>query len=433
MDAGEIREVDIIPSKSYAHRAYICAMLALMSSKSLGSDDESIIDVLAGYPKGRMDDMSLDIKATRYAVLEMIRHGAGSALKLDTGESGSTLRFLIPVAGALGISASFMTHGRLSERPLDDLVSALSEHGVIVDKDGREFSVSGKLTPGTFSIRGDISSQYITGILLALPMTGGGRIDLTTPLKSRKYVDITIDVMRGFGVTVEEDESGFRIGESERYDLPEEASQTETPQIEGDWSNAAFWIAAGLMGSGPVRINGLRYPSSQGDMEIVDIAKRFGGNIEISDGSVTAYPSGLTGTEVDVSDIPDLAPPLAALAAAAKGITRLKGTARLRLKESDRMASIVSALTGSGIGAYDSDDEIIISGAGNGEAGGELAPVGGEIDGKGDHRIVMMAAVLSLITGGKVLIKGSRAVDKSYPGFFRELERMGLDTNLELV
>ena len=428
-------EIEAIPSKSFAHRALICAMLSLAAEGGAAADASkppfagSYAEAEKLAPCGLDSDDVLATKACVRALME-------GEDRLCCRESGSTLRFLIPVAAALGRNVTFVTEGRLSERPLGALSDALAEHGVTVSTEGDLVKVAGVLAPGKFRLPGNISSQFITGLLLAAPvLSGRTEIVLTTELKSKKYVDITIEVMRAFGAAVERTAAGFAVGEAERYTAPE-----APVVIEGDWSNAAFFLAAGAVGEAPVAVKGLDPDSAQGDREICRIIEAFGGRIEreeTPDGTrVVSYPADLRAAPVDVSDVPDLAPPVAALAAAAEGMTKITGTARLRAKESDRVASIVSALSETGIGAYDADDAILITGAGK-KHGAEnadetqLLPVGGEVDSRGDHRIAMLGALLSLLAGGTVRVTGASAVRKSYPDFFRVFADAGLSGNLE--
>ena len=399
----------IIPSKSYAHRAYICDFW-------LKGDGSFVI----------CDLESDDIKATR-GCLEVLR-GCASAqnqvLELDCGESGSTLRFMLPLVGALGKNVRFITNGRLSKRPLGELEEELEKHGMVIGHpEEGVISASGKLCPGVFRLPGSVSSQYITGLLLALPyLDGDSSIDLTSKLQSAAYVDITIDVLREYGIEIVRNEDGYRIRGGQR------SHRDEPYKVEGDWSQAAFWLAAGAIGKAPISIGGLNPDSVQGDRRMDDVLRSFGARIETDRSSercvVTSYPSELAGTTVDVSEIPDLAPAIACAAAAASGETRLTHAERLKLKESDRIASVVRCLTDVGIKAEGTDSEIIVHGCGDDE------PEGGTAETAGDHRIVMMAAVLSLITEGKVVITGSRSVSKSYPTFFEELENAGLADNI---
>ena len=410
-----IKTIRIIPSKSFAHRAYICDFLA-------GGEGRGVICGLD----------SDDISATR-SCIEGLRGGAGL---IDVCESGSTLRFVIPLAGVLGRPVTIKTHGRLSERPMGPFEDELIRHGMVIkhnspaqtgssrpdDPDAHEnigiIEVSGQLSPGVFRLPGSISSQFITGLLLSLPyLEGNSEIQLTSPLQSSAYVEITLDVLKEYRISIEQEDDRYIIKGGQKY------YRSKPYTVEGDWSQAAFWLAAGAIGKAPVRVEGLNPASVQGDRKIVDVLKNFGAEIKCIGDFAEAYPSALHGVTVDVSEIPDLAPAIACAGAAASGETRLVNAGRLRLKESDRIKSIVECLTDVGVRAEEGESEIIIHGC------GENLPAGGTAQTAGDHRIVMMAAVLSLITSGKVTIKGSGAVSKSYPTFFRELNRTGLMSN----
>ena len=432
MDIDTVKTIRIIPSKSYAHRAYICDFLA-------GGDGSGVICSLD----------SDDIKATRSCLAGL----ASGDEEIDVRECGSTLRFILPLAGALGKPVIIRTRGRLSERPMGPFEDELISHGMSIEHiPGGMIKASGQLASGEYRLPGSISSQFITGLLLSLPyLDGDSRIVLTSELQSSAYVDITLDVLKEYGIMVER--TGSRAEEKScrtDSDVPAgyaiKGGQTyrrEMPYIvEGDWSQAAFWLAAGVIGKAPVRVAGLNNDSVQGDRKIADVLRRFGAEVEYEDeGFVAAYPSEMHGTVVDVSEIPDLAPAIACAAAAASGETRLVNAGRLRLKESDRIRSIVGCLNDLGFSAEEGDDEIIIQGISDhrehrSQAGGTaeeiIAAAGGTAETAGDHRIVMMAAVLSIITSGKVTIQGSSAVSKSYPTFFEELDNAGLAGNIQL-
>jgi 3-phosphoshikimate 1-carboxyvinyltransferase len=384
-------EIDIIPSKSYAHRALICAALSARPCRvicNLASDD---------------------IEATRACVAAM---NAGSEI-MECGESGSTLRFMLPVLAGRGQKGSFRTKGRLGQRPLSPLYEELSAHGCRLSPRGETpITIEGQLIPGDFTIPGNVSSQFITGLLLALPMLDGdSRIMVEGRLESSAYVDMTLEVMKQFGIRIDCRDNVFSVPGSQKYQGPAEYT------VEGDWSAAAFWLAAGAIGRVPVRINGLNLASIQGDRGIVDIMKNFGADIRIEEGGMTAYPSKLNGTDVDVSGVPDLTPAIALAAAVAGGRTCITGAGRLRIKESDRLVSISSDLNRLGADVTELEEGLVIEGTG----GKPLK--GGSADSFGDHRIAMMAAVAALASKGKVAITGKDAVNKSYPGFFEEMAK----------
>ena len=311
---------------------------------------------------------------------------------LDCGESGSTLRFLLPVAAALGREARFVGHGRLPERPHDVLLDAMAAHGATADARRLPLQLHGRLRGGTFALPGNVSSQYITGLLLALPLCAGDSvIRLTTRLESAPYVNLTLRALADFSIRAETLPDGWRIPGGQRYRSPGRVV------VEGDWSGAAFWLAANALGS-RVECGNLDERSAQGDRTIRPLLNRLGG-------------------EIDVSECPDLVPALAVAAAGFPGRTALVGAARLRLKESDRLASVAALLRALGCAVDEGAESLTIHGG---------APLtGGTVDGCGDHRIVMAAAVAATAASSPVTILGAQAVAKSYPDFFRDFEALG--------
>ena len=423
MNDNDVVTIDIIPSKSFAHRAYICDFLA-------GGNGESVI----------CDLDSDDIRATRNCLDSL---WTGDSV-LDVAESGSTLRFMLPLVGVLGSKVTFVTHGRLSERPMGPLEDELTAHGMDIRhvEDGR-ILVSGSLSSGVYRLPGTVSSQFITGLLLSLPyLEGNSRVELTSPLKSAAYVDITLSVLADYGIKITEHDGAYDVPGGQTYAC---LGAQKTYYVEGDWSQAAFWLAAGLIGSAPVLIRGLRSDSVQGDRKIVDVLRGMGGHIEeircndetSSDDSFTgtcylAKPSSLHGVVTDVSEIPDLAPAIAAASAVAEGQTRLVNAGRLRLKESDRIDSIVRCLDDLGFDASSRPEEIVINGISEdretrmtGDCGNVVS-----VETYGDHRIVMMAAVLSIVCPDLMTIIGSSAVSKSYLTFFTEFGKAGFGGNI---
>ena len=315
-----------------------------------------------------------------------------SSPTLDCGESGSTLRFLLPVAAALGREARFVGHGRLPERPHDVLLDAMAAHGATADARRLPLQLHGRLRGGTFALPGNVSSQYITGLLMALPLCAGDSvIRLTTRLESAPYVNLTLRALADFGIRAETLPDGWRIPGGQRYHSPGRVV------VEGDWSGAAFWLAANALGS-RVECGNLDEQSAQGDRTIRPLLNRLGG-------------------EIDVSECPDLVPALAVAAAGFPGRTALVGAARLRLKESDRLASVAALLRALGCAVDEGAESLTIHGG---------APLtGGTVDGCGDHRIVMAAAVAATAASSPVTILGAQAVAKSYPDFFRDFEALG--------
>lgn len=390
--------LEIPSSKSCAHRALICAALAKGHSTVAGLN----------YSK--------DIEATIYAMSAL---GAGFCVGqhnshvqqvfgiekipekavIDCNESGSTLRFIIPIAAALGVETEFHGRGRLPQRPIDIYIRELGKHGITFNYNNTmPFTISGKLTSGTYEIEGNVSSQFITGLLLALPLVeGDSEIVMTSHLESRPYVDITIDIMKRFGITVTETENSFIIKGGQSY-MPHDE------QVEGDYSQAAFFYTANALGSN-VDIRNLKTNSVQGDRTIVDIIGKT-----VSNGVISGY-------SVDCSDIPDLVPILSVLGAYGNKTSVIFNAERLRIKESDRLAACADMLNALGGNVTVTPDGLNIQPTGGLH--------GGIVDSCGDHRIVMAAAIAALRCDGEVVIKGAEAAEKSYPQFFKDYTTLG--------
>ena len=384
-----------IPSKSHVHRLLICAALAegvtRIACPALNEDIEATARCLTAL------GADISYKDEWFTV----RPGMPKAnCTLDVGESGSTYRFLFPVAAALGADAEFRLHGRLPSRPMGELVNAMLPHGASFEGLGSDtVSIAGRLTGGRYEIPGDVSSQYISALIFALPLTGSAsEIALTTPVESVGYINMTLDAVRKFGIAVEWTRNTIRIPGGQKYISPGEII------AEGDWSNAAFMLCASAACGSPVEMNGLNMDSAQGDRAVKQIVSDFG-----------TPPKGQV---ISIADIPDLAPALAVLSAAAAGETRMINATRLKLKESDRISAIVDTLNALGADAAGTDDAIIIRGG--------KALRGGTVDSCGDHRIAMMAACTAVIADAPVTITRAEAVRKSYPGFFEDIQSLGL-------
>ena len=385
--------VVIPPSKSAAHRALLCSFLAG------GGTVNPIIN-------------SKDMQAMQQAI---------SALKndekiVDCIESGNTLRFVIPVAAALGKSVTFVGSGRLPERPLETFLELLPKHNIKCTSNGKlPLSIEGKLTPGTYEIAGNISSQYISGLLFALPLLDGdSEIVLTTKLESKPYIDLTIKVMGDFGVEIKETENGWFVKGNQNYAVRDYL-------VESDWSQAAFFLVGGAIGN-EVALKGLDMHSVQGDKAIVALLKKFGADIEIKENEIISRKAELQGIKIDVSDIPDTVPALAVAAAYASGKTEIVGGERLRFKESDRIESVVSNLKRLGADVTETADGMIIN-------GGKVLK-GAELLGYNDHRIVMAFSMAALFANGETVITEANSIDKTYPSFFEDYNRIGGQANV---
>ena len=420
--------IKAIASKSEAHRLLICAALANDSSfitcPERSEDIDATIRCLSAL--GAIIQISNDgfqVSPIDYKALDKDK-----TFTLDCGESGATLRFMLPVCGALGVKADFHMSGRLPSRPLSALYDEMTTHGCILSEQGvSPLTCTGQLQSGTYTLPGNVSSQYISGLLLALPLLPGDSIiQITCTLESRPYVDMTLEALSLFGVKVTEDsQNTFRIPGNQCLRSPDKI------KVGGDWSNAAFWLSAGAIKNHSITCTGIDLNTKQGDKAICGFLERFGANVGAtapvarsviySERSIIVSPSKLHGIEIDAENTPDLVPILAAVAAVAEGQTVIKNAGRLRIKESDRLHTVTEMLTGVGADVTQTEDGLIIS--------GRKKLTGGVINAHGDHRIAMTAAILSSVCTNPVEIIGADAVNKSYPGFFEDFKALGGQCN----
>ncbi len=397
-------KIKVPPSKSMAHRAILCASLA--GDVSLAGTFES--------------ESSKDINATLHAIKSLL----SDEKELFCNESGSTLRFLIPIAAALGKNVIFTGAGSLPNRPLSEYKEILSGRGIALDFPADGFlplKISGKLKAGEFFVPGDVSSQYVTGLLLALPLIdGNSKVIITSTLESAAYVDMTIRVMQHFGVRVERLVNGYFVHGNQQY--------LRTPfNVEGDYSQAAFWMVANYLRSN-LTLTNLDPASVQGDKEILQILAEYE-NLRLKPeknarNHARQYWSDVVGAkeekpviEIDASQIPDLIPVLAVAGANSNAITKIINAKRLRLKESDRIKTTVELLTAIGARVFETSDGLVIDG------GNPLK--GGTVDSYGDHRIAMAAAIAALTTENGVTIRNAGCIDKSYPSFYKDFAHVG--------
>ena len=385
------------PSKSVAHRLLICAALA--KGESVIKRISSSKDMQATI--GCLNALGADIKLKGdTAFIKGIEKPAEECV-LDCCESGSTLRFLIPVACALGARATFTGEGRLPKRPITPFLETLPKNGAEFDyQNTMPFTVGGKLKSGRYEIRGDVSSQFITGLLLALPLLNNdSEIVITTKLESRPYIDITIGAMKEFGVTVEWKDDTFIIKGGQNY-------QPQELAVEGDYSQAAFFETANALGAG-LEISGLNVNSYQGDKKIVEIIKEI----------VYNNKKGLRPFDVDVSDIPDLVPILCVLGSFCEGTSYIRNAARLRIKECDRLHAMAVSLNACGGRVTEYEDELKIEGV--------SALDGGEVPDFNDHRIPMAMSIAAMRSDRPIIIRGAQAVAKSYPDYWEVYKSLG--------
>ena len=401
-------EVHIPASKSQAHRMLLCAAMGenevTLRCRGLSKD------ILATVACLKALGASVDAEGEVLHLRPVSAPPPGLCL-LPCGESGSTLRFLLPLVGALGASAVFEREGRLPERPIEPLRRELCRNGMDIRSDGARLSCSGQLRPGAFSLPGNISSQYISALLMTLPLLEGeSTLHIEGALESAAYVAMTEEVLRLGGVRTEKTGYGYRIPGGQRCRFAPELS------VEGDYSNAAFFLCAGALSERGIRVTGLDPQSRQGDRAIVPLLEEMGAQVASDGSSVTVKRDALHGITIDASPIPDLIPVLSVVAAAASGETRVIHAQRLRLKESDRLHSTTQMLRALGAEAEELPDGLVIRG------GRTLA--GGTVDACGDHRIAMSAAVAGGICRGAVTICGSECVQKSYPDFWTDFQQL---------
>ncbi len=397
--------VRVPASKSQAHRLLILAALGREETTLLCDGISRDIAATADCLRALGADIQEEEGLLR---VRPIREVPGGLCRLPCGESGSTLRFLLPVAGALGAECLFLREGRLPDRPLAPLDQQLTAHGMTLRAEGAALHVSGQLMPGAFTLPGNVSSQYLSGLLLALPLLAeSSTLTVTGALESAGYVAMTEQALALAGISTEKQDGLWRIGGGERPQLPRRLA------VEGDYSSAAFFLCMGALSREGTAVSGLEPASAQGDRAILALLRRFGAEVQEDDGTVSVRRGEhLRGITIDAAPVPDLIPALAALAAAAEGETRVVNAARLRLKESDRLQSTAALLRTLGGAVQELPDGLVIRG-GTPLRGGTAEPFG-------DHRIAMAAAVAACAAEGGVTVRDSNCVEKSYPRFWAD-------------
>lgn len=427
--------VKAIASKSHAHRILICAALADKETNIVCEESSDDIKATVNCLKS----MGADIKKTNngYKVTpiniskmnskEMICNGSvcvisqnDDAIKIDCNESGSTLRFLLPLCCILDKEVDIYMQGRLPMRPLTPLYEELISHGATISEQGKvPLKTKGVITSGEYTLPANISSQYISGLLFVLPLLDGdSTITLTEKIESKSYIDMTIDVLKIYGINIEWNENIIYVKGNQKYISPSEII------VEGDWSNIAFWLCAGALNQKEITCYNLNFDSLQGDKAVVDILIKMGAKI-IYEGNdtITLSKNNLEGVVIDANNIPDLVPILALVASVSKGISTIINASRLRLKESDRIESVVSTLNKLGADIEETEEGMIIY--------GKEQLNGGEIDSYNDHRIAMMASIAALVCNGPVIINNAEAVNKSYSKFYEDYKSLGANVNIE--
>ena len=377
--------VAAIPSKSQAHRLLICAAFADRETRLYCPDTNRDIEATADCLRALGAEITRDEGG--YTVLPVQSRPATAVLPCH--DSGSTLRFLLPVAGALGVDATFQLEGRLPQRPLSPLWEEMERMGCILTRPTTDtIRCQGKLDSGVYTISGGVSSQFITGLLLAFPLISGeSQLEITGKLESAPYVTMTLKAMEQFGVMVQ----NFSVAGNQHFTSP------GTVTVEGDWSNGAFFLAAKALGNN-ISVTGLRQDSPQGDRAVAALLAELKQK-----------------QTIDAADIPDLVPILAVTAACKQGAV-FTNIGRLRLKESDRVESVKEMIIALG-GTAESDAETLtVQGTGL---------HGGTVDARNDHRIAMSAAIAATACREDMIILGAQCVEKSYPRFFAEYRKLG--------
>lgn len=403
------------PSKSMAHRAVLCAALADGESRLTGLAHSQDIDATLAAAAALGAQVEAGESWARIAGAAPLQ---APAAPVDCCESGSTLRFLIPLAALTGRPVAFTGRGRLMQRPQSVYQELFASQGLRFEQEGDTLTVAGPLRPGCFSLAGDVSSQFISGLLFALPLLDGdSRLCLKPPVESRSYIEMTRAAQSRFGVA-----SAWL----DEYTLAVPGGQAYRPRdmaIEGDWSQAAFPAALGVL-AGDVTVTGLEPGTLQGDAVILDILRRCGGRAEAVPGGVRFQKSALHGTKIDLADCPDLGPILMALGLLCEGETVITNAGRLRLKESDRIAAMEQELRKLG-GRIESDGGTVTI------RRSVLHAPAGPLWGHNDHRVVMSLTVLAAAAGLPVQIDGAEAVAKSWPGFFAAVRQLGVEVQTD--
>ena len=412
-------EVVIPSSKSIGHREIICSGLAsgksIVDNISISKDIEATIEGLKSFG-AKINEIPSKFQGRCAFSIE----GTDGKINLknkviNCRESGSTLRFLIPLGILSNEKIIFTGSGKLVERPLDPYFEIFNKKGIeykiFSDKINLPLEINGKLKSGVYSLVGNISSQFISGLLFALPLCDGDSvIEITTKLESESYINLTLDALKKYGIEIiDENHKRYIIKGNQKY------KNIET-SVEGDYSQGAFWLVAGAL-SENIKSIGLGFGSIQGDQKIVDILKKMNVNLKISENEIISIESKTRGTIIDGSDCPDIIPILTVLASVSEGVTKIINSERLRYKECDRLTAIATELNKIGADIQELSDGLIIN--------GKKSLKGGEVSCWNDHRIAMSLAIASIKCSEKLILRGTECVEKSYPEFWKDFVSLG--------
>lgn len=397
--------VTVPPSKSLAHRAIICASLA--EGRSEVSNIQYSEDILATIAGMRSFGAVIHTEESTVIIDGISDYSSTEGRTIDCNESGSTLRFLIPLATLFEGETRFTGQGKLGTRPLDTYEEIFVKQGLhysTSETDELDLTVDGSLRPGVYEVRGDVSSQFITGLLFTLPLlNAASKIRMTTPLESEGYVDLTLSMLKNFGIHVDFDKEKqvFSVEGNQIY-------RSQNTTVEGDYSQAAFFLSANELGNA-VNVNGLNPSSLQGDREIVTILEQLNGS-DFADETVERT--------IDGSQCPDIIPVAALVAALSSGKTKIINLERLRIKESDRLEAVQKELSKLGADIEIDGDGLLIRGKSKLKGNATVWS-------HKDHRIAMMLAVASTVCEEPIIIKDTECVAKSYPDFWDVFEQLG--------
>ena len=413
-------EVHVPSSKSMGHREIICAGLAngrsIVDNISMSKDIEAtirclramgvvVVEIASRFPERK----ALMITGTG----KLYAKEAGA----DCGESGSTLRFFIPLAATLGEPFTLEGHGKLVSRPLQAYYDIFAEQQLAYSNNEGELplTVNGVLKAGTYKLPGNVSSQYVSGLLFSLPLLEGDSvIEITSPLESASYVDMTLSCLKKYGIVIDNVGGAhreYRIKGRQKYRALDSV-------VEADWSQAAFWLVGGSVGEA-INCTGVDFSSLQGDKAIVEIMERMGARLERTEHTVKACHAATTKTVIDATNCPDIIPILTVLAATSAGTTEIINAGRLRIKECDRLAAITTELNKMGADIEELPEGLVIHGKPEGLAGDAL------VEAWNDHRIAMSVAIAASACREPVVLEGTESVQKSYPNFWKDFVAVG--------
>ena len=410
-------DIIVPPSKSLSHRAIIAAALSKGESKI--SNVLFSKDILATIDACKAIGALVSIDGNTVTI-----KGKGYVERkediIDSNESGSTVRFMIPIALTNDNPITFVGKNNLVNRPLDAFLEIFNKQNIKYEKENDKYlplKVYSAIKPGLFEIRGDVSSQFITGLLYALPLLkDDSKIVITTELESKGYIDLTIDMLKLFGIEIiNNNYKEFIIKGNQEY-------KPHDYQVEGDFSQSAFFLVADLLGSN-INLHAMNMDSHQGDKKIIEDIKAFGGKIEYKNNILKAYPTKTKGAIIDFSQSPDLGPAIAVLACLSKGKTEFVNASRLRIKECDRNTCVKEELEKIGALIVENPDGMVIEGI--------KAFKGGILDSHNDHRLRMSFAILATVALDDVVITNAECVSKSFPNFFEVFESLGGNISYE--